>query len=133
MEVNFRPNLVSSWRSWITTATELENELSSPALALLSLSPQLATSGHILLCLNQHFRISHYHVNIFSNDNAEPRLQYTSTFSLTHTYIPVHTHTHTHTHTDTSSKESNTGNALFRKVSGSRCLMKEINEQHSLL
>ena len=131
MEVNFRPNLVSSWRSWITTATELENELSSPALALLSLSPQLATSGHILLCLNQHFRISHYHVNIFSNDNAEPRLQYTSTLSLTHTYIPVHTHTHTDT--DTSSKESNTGNALFRKVYGLRCLMKAINEQHSLL
>ena len=131
MEVNFRPNLVSSWRSWITTATELENELSSPASALLSLSPQLATSGHILLCLNQHFRISHYHVNIFSNDNAEQRLQYTSTLSLTHTYIPVHTHTHTDT--DTSSKESNTGNALFRKVYGLRCLMKETNEQHSLL
>ena len=132
MEVNFRPNLVSSWRSWITTATELENELSSPALALLSLSPQLATSGHILLCLNQHFRISHYHVNIFSNDNAEPRLQYTAHSHL-HTPIFQCILTHTHTHTDTSSKESNTGNALFRKVSGSRCLMKEINEQHSLL
>lgn len=36
MEVNFRLNLVSSWPRWITTASEVENELSSSALALLS-------------------------------------------------------------------------------------------------
>ena len=52
---------------------------------------------------------------------------------LTYTHLYSSAYSHTHTHTDTNSKESNTGNALFRKVSGSRCLMKEINEQHSLL
>lgn len=44
-----------------------------------------------------------------------------------HTSIPVHIHIHTH------SRESHTGNALFRKDHGPRYLMKEINEQHSLL
>lgn len=43
MEVNFRLNLVSSWPRWITTASEVENELSSSALALLSFKI-LATS-----------------------------------------------------------------------------------------
>ena len=43
MEVNFRLNLVSSWPRWITTASEVENELSSSALALLSFK-MLATT-----------------------------------------------------------------------------------------
>lgn len=72
MEVNFRPNLVSSWLGWITPATELENELSSPALALFPLSLRLATSGRLLLCPNQYFILQSpfCSANNFSNGNA---------------------------------------------------------------
>jgi len=45
VEVNFRPNLVSSWPRWITKASELENELSSSALDLLSFNIFLASSS----------------------------------------------------------------------------------------
>lgn len=77
MEVNFRPNLVSSWLGWITPATELENELSSPALALFPLSLRLATSGRLLLCLNQHFILQSPlgSANIFSNGGVKAGLK----------------------------------------------------------
>lgn len=127
MGVNFRPNLVSSWRSWITTATELESGLSSPALALLPLSPRLPTLGCIYFCiwintLSKNLRPQHEHILWWF---CRARLGHTSPV-LKDSRLRLGPLCPT-------SRESDTGDAVVGKVVGPRYLTKEINEPNSSL